>query len=323
MRNHGEVKMMVDNILRIDPGYVKSKIISYIRSIIEKRDIEGLLILYRDCIEVTMNVFLAKEIVGRENVKVLVTKGRFLYKQPREEMDLVTINKHLDLPHDNVVFANKERPLKEIREVFSGSYEIKSRFIVPEAVPALNYNLSYLLLREMTSREIEKKTYAPPVKKPSSRRERFIQRTIAHHKSQIRLRILLAFLLAESENKSVIGSPNKTEWLLGLFTKFGTYHACDFLPLAGLYRTQVIQLAEHLGLQEYIAAKKPLSPSSFEYFFNLSVDEVDRILIRLESDFSVVKIFEETGIHLEEIKKVDHYYRASNYARTVPLIPEY
>ncbi|MFX1282388.1 MAG: hypothetical protein ACFFB5_01990 [Promethearchaeota archaeon] len=315
--------MTAEDKLRINPAHVKSKIIEFISSTIEKRDIEGLLILYRDCIEVITNVFLAKEIVGRENVKILVTKGRFLNRQPREDMNLATINKYLDLPPENIVFANKERILKEIREIFSKDYAVKSRFIVPEPVPALNYNLSYLLLRDMASREIEKKTYAPPVKKPSSQRERFFQRAIAHHKSQIRLGILLAFLLAESENRSVIGSPNKTEWLLGLFTKFGTYHACDFLPLAGLYRTQVIQLAEYLGFQEYFTTKIPQSPSSFEYFFNLPPEEVDRILIRLESDFSIDKISEETAIPLESIKKVNYYYLTSNYARTVPLIPEY
>lgn len=234
MCNRGEAIKMVDNKLRIDPAYVKSLIIDYIRPTIEKRGIEGLVILYRDCIEVITNVHLAKEIVGKENVKVLVTKGRFLNRQPREDMDLATINKYLDLLHENIVFANKEKPLKEIRDVFA-EHEHIFGLIPHEPVSALNYNLSYLLLRNMAGREIEKKTYAPPVKKPSSRRERFIQRTIAHHKSQIRLGILLAYLLAESENRSVIGSPNKTEWLLGLFTKFGTYHACDFLPLSGLY----------------------------------------------------------------------------------------
>jgi NH3-dependent NAD+ synthetase len=313
--------MAIDKALKIDPADVKSKIKSFIRSTLEERDIEGLLIFYRDVLEVIVNVHLAKEIVGDENVKLLVTKGRFIAKQPREEMDLPAVNKYLNLPPENVIFANKGKILQEIREIFSEHIDVRYGFGL-ETVPALNYNLSYLLLRDMERREIEKKTYAPPSKKPVSKRDKFIQRTIAHHKSQIRLGVLLAFLLAETENRSVIGSPNKTEWSLGLFTKFGNYHACDFLPLAGLYQTQVIQLANYLGLQDYLTSKQLKSPSTYEYFFNIEVDKVDRILIRLESGSMVEEIFEETNIPLESIKKVDYYYKASNYARVVPLIPE-
>jgi NAD+ synthetase len=313
--------MPTDKALRINPADVKSKIIRFLSFTLRKRDIEGLLILYRDCLEVITNVHLLKETVGKENVKVLVTKGRLLVKQPREEMDLTTVNKHLDLPPENIIFANKGRILQETREVFSEHHDIRFGLGI-DTVPVLNYNLSYLLLRDMASREIEKKTYTPPSKKPISQREKFIKRTIAHHKSQIRLGMLLAFLLAETENRSVVGSPNKTEWLLGLFTKFGTYHACDFLPLAGLYRTQVVQLASHLGLREYIISKIPQSPSTYEYLFNIKVDEVDRILIRLEAGSSLEAIFEDTSIPLESIKKVENYYQVSNYARKVPLIPE-
>jgi NH3-dependent NAD+ synthetase len=314
--------MSLDNKLKIDASAIKSKIVAFICSILEKRDIDGLLILYKYCIESIINVHLAKEAVGRNNVKLVVTKGRFVNRQPREEMDLDTINRYLGLPKSNIVFVNQEGILREIREVFSKRYDLESGIVLSDAIPALNYNLSYFLLRSLVQNEIEQKTFAPPLKKPSTRREKFIQRTIAHYKSQIRLRVLLAFLLAETENRSLIGSTNKTEWLLGLFTKFGTYHAADFLPLASLYRTQVIQLAHHLGLQEFLTSKVAPRPPSYNYFFNLSAEEVDRILIRLESGFSARKIAEDTGLPSEAIKKVDYYCQVATYARTVPLIPK-
>lgn len=314
--------MSLDNKLEIDAPVVKSKIVEFIRSTLEKRDIDGLLILYKYCIESITNVHLAIEAVGRNNVKLIVTKGRFINKQPREQMDLDTINQYLGLPKKNIVFVNQEGILKEIREVTSGRYGLKSGPAFSEAIPSLNYNLSYFILRGLAQSEIEHKAFGPPTKKPLTRREKFVQRTIAYYKSQIRLRVLLAFVLAETENRSFIGSINKTEWLLGIFTKFGTYHAADFLPLASLYRTQVIQLATHLGLQEFLSSKVAPHPSSYNYLFNLSVEEVDRILIRLESGFTIKKIVEDTEIPLETIKKVDYYYKASTYARMVPLIPK-
>ena len=314
--------MSLDNKLQIDAPAIKYKIVEFIRSTLEKRDIDGLLVLYKYCIESITNVHLAIEAVGRNNVKLVVTKGRFVNKQPREQMDLEAINQYLELPEENIVFVNQEGILKEIREVFSGRYNLKSGLVFSDVIPSLNYNLSYFLLRGLAQNEIEKKTFAPPMKKPSTRREKFIQRVIAHYKSQIRLRVLLAFLLAETENRSFIGSINKTEWLLGLFTKFGTYHAADFLPLASLYRTQVIQLAHHLDLQEFLTSKVAPRPPSYNHFFNLSVEEVDRTLIRLESGFSAKKIAEDTELPLKAIKKVDYHYQAATYARTVPLIPK-
>jgi NH3-dependent NAD+ synthetase len=233
-------------------------------------------------------------------------------------MDVKTINKYIQLPTKNIVFANQEGSLNEIRNIFSEDYKFKFRTVYSDSVPkSLNYNLSYLLLRENI-----KKTYTPQTKKPTSGRDIFIQKTIAYYKSQIRLRVLLAFLLAETENRSFIGSVNKSEWLLGLFTKFGTYHAADFLPLASLYRTQVIQLGNHLGLQDFLTSKKRQTPTNYKYFFDTPAEDVDRILVRLELDYSVDKIFSDTNIPKDAIEKVKYYYLASDYARNVPLIPK-
>lgn len=323
MRDIWRKKMSLDSKLNIDPTSVKSNIVDFLRSTLEKRDIDGLVVLYKDCIESLTNIHLAIETVGKKNVKILVTKGRFLNKQPRETMDIKTINKYIQLPTKNIIFANQEGSLEEIRKIFSEGYERKFRTVYSDRIPnALNYNLSYLLLREIVSNEIEYKTYTPPTKKPKSSRDIFIQKTIAFYKGQIRLRVLLAFLLAESENSSFIGSINKTEWLLGLFTKFGTYHAADFLPLASLYRTQVIQLGNHLGLQDFLKSKKRQRPTNYKYFFDIPAEDVDRILVRLELDYSIDKIFSDTNIPKKAIEKVNYYYKASDYARNVPLIPK-
>ncbi len=310
--------MIIDKNLRIDPVDIKTKIIDFIRPKLDQRNINGLVVTFSDCIESLINVHIAKEIVGQKNTKLIVTRGRLIYKAPKEKMTFAEINQFIDLPKENIVFVNKEGALKEIRKSF---YEMETTFYDTSSL--LNYNLSYFLLKSMANKEIEEKTFTPLMKDKLSSREAFILKTIAYHKAQIRLGMLLAFLLAETENKSVMGSTNKTEWLLGFFTKFGTYQACDFLPLANLYRTQVIQLAEHLGLQEYLKTKKFERPSAYNFFFGLNSEDVDRILIRLESNLSIQEIFKETGISLDAIEKVFFYYQNSSYPRSVPFIPNF
>ena len=48
-------------------------------------------------------------------------------------------------------------------------------------------------------------------------------------------------------NYLVAGTSDKSEILLGYFTKYGD-GAADFLPIAHLYKTQVRQLAKYLKL---------------------------------------------------------------------------
>ncbi len=314
--------MNLEKALEFDSEKVQALIIDYIGSTLKKRDIEGLVIIYRDCLESLINVKLAASIVGWENVKLLVPRGRFSTDTTTRSSDLQIIKKYLEIPTDNLILVNIEQALTAINNLTFEKTKSAYGVSTPGINPLYNYNLSYYLLRGMAQSEIEDSTFTPPQKKPTTDRELFHQKTIAHYKSKIRLHMLLAYLVAESENKSFLGAVNKTEWLLGLFTKFGTYHAADFLPLANLYRTQTMQFGEYMGLGEYLKTKKRETPTSYKYLFDLSYKEVDQVLIRLEAGLPVEKIQSETSISKSCIKKILNNFQGSDYARCVPLIPK-
>ena len=313
---------MLEENLEINPEEVQTIIVSYIQSILKGRDIDGLVVLYRDCIESLINTKLAVRTVGRENVKLIITRDRFSSSETTRKKDLKIIGKYLDLPKDNIVVPDLEQAGNAINNLSFDKAKQRYGFIQPKRLPLFNYNLSYYLLRNVARTEIEERRFTSGQPLPITERELFVQKLIAYHKSQIRLRMLLAFLVAETENKSYIGSVNKTEWILGLFTKFGTFHAADFLPLAGLYRTQTIELGKYLSLGDYLGLKNRKSPTSYNYFFNLSYKEVDRALIRLEAGMKLQDIAEEIEIPISSVEKLNHNYQASVYARSVPLIPD-
>ncbi len=314
--------MTIDKNLEINPEEVQSSIVSYIQTILKGRDINGLVVLYRDCIESLINTKLAVLTVGRENVKLIITHDRFSSSKITRKSDLKIIEKFLDLPKGNIVVTDIEETTNAINNLSFDKTKQKSRLIQPKRLQLFDYNLSYYLLRNVAKTEIDEKRFNVGQSLPITERELFIQKLIAYHKSQIRLRSLLAFLVAETENKSFLGSVNKTEWLLGLFTKFGTYHAADFLPLAGLYRTQTIELGKYLGLGDYLSSKKRKSPTSYNYFFSLSYRDVDRTLIRLEAGMAIQDISNEVEIPIRSVEKINHYFHSSAYARSVPLIPD-
>jgi NAD+ synthase len=71
-----------------------------------------------------------------------------------------------------------------------------------------------------------------------------------------RLRMTFDYLLANLDQRVVLGTSNRTELLLGYFTKYGD-GGCDFEPIGSLYKTHVRQLACLVGVPEKIVAKAP------------------------------------------------------------------
>ncbi|MBN1540370.1 MAG: NAD(+) synthase [Candidatus Thermoplasmatota archaeon] len=74
--------------------------------------------------------------------------------------------------------------------------------------------------------------------------------------AQARARMLVLYARANLQNGLVIGTSNKTEFLLGYFTKFGDGSA-DLYPLGDLYKTQVRMLAEEVGVPRTIIERPP------------------------------------------------------------------
>ena len=81
--------------------------------------------------------------------------------------------------------------------------------------------------------------------------------TLANLKARIRMTILYAY--ANQENYLVAGTGDKSEDLLGYFTKFGD-GGVDILPIAHLYKGQVRALGRRLGLSKNLVTK-PSSPN--------------------------------------------------------------
>ena len=78
-------------------------------------------------------------------------------------------------------------------------------------------------------------------------------RALGNLRARIRKNIL--YYYANSKNLSVLGSSDKSEYLIGYFTKFGD-GAADILPIASLYKTQIRALAKFLGVPDHIISKK-------------------------------------------------------------------
>lgn len=96
-----------------------------------------------------------------------------------------------------------------------------------------------------------------------------------------RLRMAFLYHYAAISNLLVLGTSDKSELLIGYFTKFGD-GAADMLPLGGLYKSQVKMLGKQLGLSEQIV-NQASSPRFWrghvaEKEIGLSYHDIDTIL---------------------------------------------
>lgn len=96
-----------------------------------------------------------------------------------------------------------------------------------------------------------------------------------------RLRMAFLYHYAGKSNLLVLGTSDKSELMIGYFTKFGDGGA-DILPLGGLYKSQVKILGKKLGLSEQIT-NQPSSPRFWkghvaEKELGLTYHEIDTIL---------------------------------------------
>ena len=110
-------------------------------------------------------------------------------------------------------------------------------------------------------------------------------RTKGNLKARIRMAIL--YFYANSFNKIVIGTGNKTEILLGYYTKYGD-GGVDILPIGNLYKTEVRALSRYLGISEEIISKAPSAGlwegQTDEEELGLSYELIDQMLIAYENN---------------------------------------
>ena len=141
-----------------------------------------------------------------------------------------------------------------------------------------------------------------------------------------RIRMVILYYYANLKRLLVCGSSDKSEIMLGYFTKYGD-GAADILPLGDIYKTQVRRLAKVLGLPLRIA-EKPSSPRLLpgqlaEDELGARYDEIDQVLyLHFERGMPLGEVAKMTGISRDKIRMIVDRVRANQHKRGLPPIPK-
>ena len=141
-----------------------------------------------------------------------------------------------------------------------------------------------------------------------------------------RVRTNILYYYANSKNYLVLGSSDKSEYLIGYFTKFGD-GAADLTPIISLYKLQIREIAKYLGVPDNIISKKS-SPHLWEDHeaeeeLGVSYEEIDSILYCLvEKKLSVDETVKITQIDKSTIEKIHELNRNSEHKRLPAQKPD-
>ena len=125
-----------------------------------------------------------------------------------------------------------------------------------------------------------------------------------------RLRMTTLYYLAQTNNYLVVGPTNKSEYIVGYFTKHGD-SSVDLLPLASFVKSEIYELAKSLNIPKIIIEKPPTA--------GLWEDQTDEE--EMGFGYDVLDKYINTGEAPENIKqKIDRMYNISEHKRNYPPI---
>jgi NAD+ synthase len=130
------------------------------------------------------------------------------------------------------------------------------------------------------------------------------------------------YYYANRLKRIVCGSSDKSESMMGYFTKWGDV-AADISPIMDLYKTQVRSLASYMQIPEAII-NKPSSPALWpnqtaEVELGMPYEQLDLVLYGLEHFMTTEEIGVQLRIEPRIVKKVKQTWLSSEHKRRVLL----
>jgi len=315
------------DVLTIDPEKEVEKITKQLRSFTAKQfKRRGLIVALSGGIDSSVTTALSVKALGSDRVLALLMPERH---SSDDTLDLSTIvadhfgveKIHEDISGilESVGFYNRyDEAVRMVIPEYGDGW--KSKIVTPNVTETKGFNLFSIVVQSPDNTIIKKRL---PLKA-------YLEIVAATNFKQ-RTRKMLEYYHADRLNFAVTGTPNRLEYDQGFFVKLGD-GAADVKPIAHLYKTQVYQLAEYLGVPKEIRERPPttdtysLSQGQDEFYFSLPYDKMDLCLYGRNNDISVETVAEYLDLEPEQIQRVyddiDTKRLTTRYLHLPPLLVE-
>jgi NAD+ synthase len=309
--------------LKIDCKSETEKLCSFIQNQVTSMKRDGAVIGLSGGVDSALCSSLCIRALGKSKVLALILPEKesnpvskeYAVKQAKNA-GLNTITE--DITPALVGVGTYERRDKSIREIFPEfNDQDKSKVVLPpDLLTNDSYNFFTLMIKDGQGN----------VKTARLNNESKRNILAAANTKQI-TRMMYLNYYAEKNNFVVCGTTNRSEYIQGFFVKYGD-GGVDVEPIAHLYKTQVYQLADYVGVIPEIVKRSP-SPDTFsfevtdeEMHFRLSFDLLDLLLYAWENHISAAEVATVMNLSERQIKRafrdITSKYNATNYLRLPP-----
>jgi NAD+ synthase len=194
----------------------------------------------------------------------------------------------------------------------------KSKIVLPNVADSDRYRLYALVARSPEGREVR-------VRLPL---DAYLG-VVAATSFKQRARKMIEYYHADRLHYAVLGTPNRLEYDQGFFVKNGD-GAADVKPIAHLFKTQVYQLAEALGVPAEVRSRPPttdtysLPQTQEEFYFSLPYDQMDACLDAVDRGRSAADVAADLGLAEEQVARVfadiAGKRRVAHYLHAAPVV---
>lgn len=215
-------------------------------------------------------------------------------------------------------YRRRDEAIRRVFPEYDPARGYKAKIVLPQNL--LEENTLNLFSLTIVRPDGEERTTPLPAKE-------YLQIVAASNLKQ-RVRMTTLYYHAELNNFAVIGTANKNEHDQGFFVKYGDA-GVDIKPIGHLYKTQVYQLAAHLGVPEAICKRPPTSDTysapctQQEFFFRLPFETMDLLWYAQEHNIPKAEVGAVMGLTEDQVQRAfDDFtrkFRTTSYLRMPPL----
>jgi NAD+ synthase len=296
--------MFCKDTLRIDPAREVEKIMRSMRDQLGHMRRRGAVVGLSGGIDSSVTCALAVKAFGKERVL-----GLFMPERDSSD-DALVLGKMLaatfgvetrtePLAAGLSALGCYERQVEAIRTVepaFGTGWKFK--LVLPSILESDRLNVTRLVVESPEGKTTTHRLSA-----------RAYSQIVAATNYKQRLRKVTEYYHADCLGYAVLGTPNRLEYDQGFFVKLGD-GAADMKPIAHLYKTQVYQIAEFLGVPAEIRMRSPttdtfsLSQTQEEFYFSLPYQKMDLCLYALNHEVPIQQVAAATELTCEQVQRV-------------------